>query len=70
MRNTLEQLALADIDSDAEFVVFCDNRGVLSEHCTAGEARMSYFKEASGFELGEHLPRIYQRGDDHWVPLS
>jgi hypothetical protein len=31
---------------------------------------MSYFKEASGFELGEHLPRIYQRGDDHWVPLS
>lgn len=70
MRNTLEQLALDEIDSDADYVVFCENRGVLSEHYTAGEARMSYFKEASGFELGEHLPRIYQREETHWVPLS
>ena len=70
MKNMLEQLALGEIDSDADFIVFCESRGVLSEHYTAGEARMSYYKEASGFELGEHLPKIYQRGDDHWVPLS
>jgi hypothetical protein len=70
MKNTLEQFALDEIDSDADFIVFCESRGVLSEHCTAGEARMSFYQEASAFELGEHLPRIYQRGDDHWVPLS
>lgn len=70
MKNTLEQLALEEIDSDADYVVFSESRGVLSEHYTAGEARMSFYKEASGFELGEHLPRIYQRDEDHWVPLS
>lgn len=63
-------VVLEEIGSDAEFVVFCRRRGVLSEHCTAGEAQMSVYREAARFSLGEHLPRIYQREDTHWVPLS
>lgn len=70
MKNTLEQLALREIDSDADFVVFSESRGILSEHYTAGEARISYYKEAARYKLGDHLPRIYQRGTDNWVPLS
>ena len=70
MKETLEQVALGEINSEADFVVFCEKRGVLSEHYTAGEARVAFYKDASGFQLGQHLPRIYQREDDHWVPLS
>lgn len=70
MKNTVEQIALEEIDSDADFVVFCEGRGVLSEHYTAGEARIAFYKEASAFGLGQHLPRIYQRENDHWVSLS
>jgi hypothetical protein len=70
MKNTLEQLDLEEISSDADYVVFSETRGVISEHCTMGEARMAFYHEAAGFDLGEHLPRIYQREDSHWVPLS
>ncbi|HVK59300.1 MAG TPA: hypothetical protein VM735_11000 [Candidatus Kapabacteria bacterium] len=70
MNNRVVQLALQEIDSDADYVVFSEKDGVLSEHYTAGEARMSYFKEASGSSLGAQLPRIYQREETHWVPLS
>ena len=70
MKKTLDPVALEKIDSDADFVVFSDRRGVLSEHYTAGEAQVSFYKQASGSSLGEHLPRIYQRDETHWVPLS
>ena len=70
MENSAEQIALEEISSDADFVLYCQRRGVLSEHCTAGEARMSFYEEAARFGLGEHLPRIYQREDRHWAPLS
>jgi hypothetical protein len=64
------QLALKEIESDADFIVFSEKRGLLSEHYSACEARMAFFSEARSFSLGDHLPKIYQRGDDHWVPLS
>lgn len=69
---TLErsQVTLEEIDSDADFVLFSEAHGLLSEHCTVGEARMAYFQQASGFSLGEQLPRIYQREEFRWVPLS
>ena len=64
------QLALEEIESDADFIVFCEERGVLSEHYSVGEARMAFYSEARSFSLGDYLPTIYRRGDDHWVPLS
>jgi hypothetical protein len=70
MEKTGEQIVLEEISSDADFVLYCERRGVLSEHCTAGEARMSFYEEAARFGLGEHLPRIYQRDDAQWVLLS
>jgi hypothetical protein len=70
MNKTPDQIALNEIESDADYVVFKEGRGVLSEHYTVGEARMSFFQEASDSELGEHLPRIYQREETRWVSLS
>jgi hypothetical protein len=68
---TGHQLALEEIESDADFIVFSEKRGLLSEHYSAGEARMSFYSEARSFSLGDHLPTIYRRDDDdHWVPLS
>ena len=64
------QLELEEIESDADFIVFSTERGLLSEHYTVCEARLAFFSEARSFSLGDHLPTIYQRGDDHWVPLS
>ena len=66
MIKTPDQIALEEIESDADYVVFKDGRGVLSEHYTVGEARMSFFQEASGSGLGDRLPRIYQREETHW----
>jgi hypothetical protein len=64
------QRGLEQIDSDAEFVLFSEEHGLISEHCTVAEARMAYFKQAAQFSLGERLPRIYQRDEPDWVPLS
>ena len=61
--------ALDDIVSDADFVLFSPWHGLLSEHCTYGEARMAKYKEASKVHLGEQLPLIYQRQDEAWVPV-
>jgi hypothetical protein len=67
---TRRELALEEIKSDADFIVFSEERGLVSEHYTVCEARVAYFSEARSYRLGDHLPAIYQRGDDHWVPLS
>lgn len=64
------QRELEQIDSEADFVLFSEERGLLSEHYTAGEARMAFFNQAARFSLGEHLPTIYQREEPYWVPLS
>ena len=64
------ELELGKIDSDADFVILSEEHGVVSEHCTVSEARMAYFQEVAKFSLGEHLPTIFCREDDHWVPLS
>jgi hypothetical protein len=62
---------LEEIESDADFILFSESEGVISEHCTHGEARMAFFQEANRHTLGQCLPRIYRREEDnHWVPLS
>ncbi len=61
---------LDQIESDADFVLFSESAGVISEHCTQGEASMAFFQEAGRHQLGECLPRIYRREEPHWVPLS
>ncbi len=67
---TEERVALEEIESDADFIVFSEERGLLSEHYSVGEARAAFYSEARSFSLGDHLPTIYRRGDDHWVALS
>jgi len=61
---------LEEIESDADFILFSESEGLISEHCTQGEARMAFFQEAGRHRLGECLPRIYKRDEPHWVPLS
>ena len=70
MQTLTGRLGLAEIESDADFVVFSEERGLLSEHYRNGEDRIAFYIEARSFSLGDHLPTIYRRNDDHWVPLS
>ena len=63
-------LPIDEIDSDADFILVDEGSGLLSEHCTMGEARMAFYEQAGRHGLGEHLPLIYRREDSHWVPLS
>ncbi|HTG45597.1 MAG TPA: hypothetical protein VK633_13825 [Verrucomicrobiae bacterium] len=69
---TVEKTAitLEKIDSDADFVLFSESEGLISEHYTQGEARMAFFQEAGRHELGDQLPQIYRRDEPNWVPLS
>jgi hypothetical protein len=62
-------LELQDVDSDADFVLFCVARGLLSEHCTMREAQMALADAMGTFSLGEHLPVIYRRHEPHWIAL-
>lgn len=64
------RVALEEIESEAEFVLFSEETGLISEHCTQGEARMAYFQEAGHSSLGAHLPVIYRREETSWVSLS
>ena len=70
MQALTERYTLQEIQSEADFIVFSEDRGLLSEHYSAGEARMAFYQEARAFSLGDYLPTIYRRDDDHWVPLS
>lgn len=63
-------VALEEVESDADFILFSESEGLISEHCTHGEARMAWFEEAERHQLGEWLPRIYRRQEPNWVPLS
>jgi len=63
-------LSLSAVESEADFILFSESDGLVSEHCTQTEARMAFFEEAGRHGLGERLPRIYQRQEPHWVPLS
>lgn len=58
------------VESDADFIIFSDKEGLISEHFTQGEARMAWFEEAERHQLGDWLPRIYRRDEMSWVPLS
>ena len=63
-------MPLGEIDSEADFVLFSGDQGILSEHCTESEARMAYYKEAARRALGQKLPVIYERQEPHWIPLN
>ena len=64
------RLTLNEVESDADFILFSESVGLISEHCTQGEARKAFFEEAGRHGLGDYLPRIYRREDPNWVPLS
>jgi hypothetical protein len=70
--NTLGRnaLPLNKVETDADFILFSESEGLISEHCTQGEARQAFFKEADRHRLGDLLPRIYRREEPGWVPLS
>lgn len=66
----LNGVRASEVDSDADYILFSEQAGLLSEHCTEAEARMAYFKEAARFHLGDQLPNILQRGTEGWVPVG
>ena len=71
MQALIGRHSIEEIESEADFILFSEDRGLLSEHYTMCEARMAYYSQARSHSLGDHLPTIYRRDDDdHWVPLS
>ena len=61
---------IQEIESEAEYVIYSEQLGVLSEHCTESEARMAFYKQAAARALGERLPVIFARQEPHWVALN
>jgi hypothetical protein len=68
--DVISRVNVTEVDTDADYILFSESDGLISEHCTQGEARMAFFEEAGRHRLGENLPRIYRREDLSWVPLS
>jgi hypothetical protein len=63
-------MPLEEIDSEADFVLYSLEDGLVSEHFTEGEARMAFYKQAAIQTLGAQLPNIYERHESVWVPLN
>ena len=61
---------IAEIESEADFILFSVAEGLVSEHCTEAEARLAFYKEAARKRLGELLPIIYERKEENWVALN
>jgi hypothetical protein len=73
MMSWITQPAAVPIDligSEADFILYSADQGLLSEHFTEGEARLAYYKEAASKALGQQLPVIYERQEPNWVPLT
>ena len=62
-------MPLEEIDSEADFVLFSADDGVVSEHFTESEARLAFYKQAAYKALGEQLAVVYERQESVWVPL-
>lgn len=62
-----EGLTFEEIDSEADYILFSREDGVLSEHFTPSEAAMAYYKIASETQIGQKLPAIYRRDEAGWV---
>ena len=65
-----EGFTFEEIDSEADYILFSREEGVLSEHFTPSEAAMAYYQIASEIPAGHRLPVIFKRGDDRWLPAN
>ena len=63
-------LTFEKVDSEADYILFSPEEGLLSEHFTPSEAAMAYYQIASEMQIGDRLPSIYRRADDGWVPVQ
>lgn len=54
----------ADIPSQAEFIIFSPDHGLISDHCCEEEARAAFASYISDHELGEYLPFLLRRLSD------
>lgn len=62
-----EGLTFEEIHSEADYILFSQEEGILSEHFTPSEAAMAYYKIASETQAGQRLPLIYRRSESRWV---
>ena len=70
MLEVSEALTFETVDSEADYILFSSEEGILSEHFTPSEAAMAYYQIASEKQIGERLPAIYRRADKGWVPVQ
>jgi len=63
-------MPLEEIDSEADYVLYSIDDGLVSEHFTEGEARLAFYKQAAAKALGQQIPLVYERQETVWVPLA
>lgn len=62
-------LELAALETEADYILYSPEEGVISEHFTPSEAAMAYYEIASRKQIGERLPAIYRRSGENWEPV-
>lgn len=61
---------IEQIESEADYILYSADHGLLSEHFTESEARLAFYKEAASKKLGQQMPVIFERREPHWTPLT
>jgi hypothetical protein len=57
----------ADIPSQAEYLLYSPEHGLISDHTSQEEARACFASYLSDYEDGEYLPFLLKRaGDQDW----
>ena len=65
-----QALTFEQVDSEADYILFSAEEGILSEHFTPSEAALAYYQIASRMQIGERLPAIYRRAEERWVAVQ
>ena len=60
------QLQPADISPQTEFIIYSPDHGLVSAHCSEGDARTSFDAYLSEHEMGEYLPYLLHRSGEEW----
>jgi hypothetical protein len=61
------RLPLGKIKTDAPYVIYSRQGGIVSEHGNRVAAREAFFETVGRFKLGM-LPCIYKRRPEYWEP--
>jgi hypothetical protein len=67
----VEKLSAAQIKSEARFVIYSPQVGIISEHTKASDAAVAFYEYAAKELKADvvSLPGIYKKAADGWVKV-